>query len=626
MSTKKIKVNADNIFPVIKKFLYSDHEIFLRELISNAVDATEKIKHLSSMGKFNGQAGDTKIEVSIDKEARTLTIADKGIGMTSEEVEKYIADIAFSGAEEFMEKYKDEMDGKDLIGHFGLGFYSAFMVASKVELFSKSYKENSKGVRWECDGSPEYKIEEYDKKDRGTKIVLHIDKDSEEFLEEHKITELLNKYSKFVPVEIKFGEKEETVKEGEGDDAKETKIKVDNIINNISPAWTKSPSDLTDEDYKKFYRELYPMNFDEPLFHIHLNVDYPFNLTGILYFPKISRTMELQKDKIQLFQNQVFITDNVENIVPDFLNMLKGAIDSPDIPLNVSRSYLQADAAVKRISGHITKKVADKLNSMFKNDRKDFEQKWEDIKLIIEYGMLSEAKFFDKAKKFFLYPTVSGDFFTFDELMKKVKDAQTDKDGNTIILYAGNKDAQHSYIERAKDKGYEVLLLDSPIISHLIQKLEGEDQKIKFTRVDADSIDKLIAKDETIISKLSKEEEEKVKPEIVEAIGDAKFTVQMEALDSKDLPFLITVPEFMRRMNEMSQTGGGMMGMGQMPDMYNLVVNTNNDIITEILNEKDKERKNNLIKQSFDLAKLQQNLLKGKDLTDFIKRSVDLIK
>lgn len=626
MSTKKIKVNADNIFPVIKKFLYSDHEIFLRELISNAVDATEKIKHLSSMGKFNGQAGDTKIEVSIDKEARTLTIADKGIGMTSEEVEKYIADIAFSGAEEFMEKYKDEMDGKDLIGHFGLGFYSAFMVASKVELFSKSYKENSKGVRWECDGSPEYKIEEYDKKDRGTKIVLHIDKDSDEFLEEHKITELLNKYSKFVPVEIKFGEKEETVKEGEGDDAKETKIKVDNIINNISPAWTKSPSDLTDEDYKKFYRELYPMNFDEPLFHIHLNVDYPFNLTGILYFPKISRTMELQKDKIQLFQNQVFITDNVENIVPDFLNMLKGAIDSPDIPLNVSRSYLQADAAVKRISGHITKKVADKLNSMFKNDRKDFEQKWEDIKLIIEYGMLSEAKFFDKAKKFFLYPTVSGDFFTFDELMKKVKDAQTDKDGNTIILYAGNKDAQHSYIERAKDKGYEVLLLDSPIISHLIQKLEGEDQKIKFTRVDADSIDKLIAKDETIISKLSKEEEEKVKPEIVEAIGDAKFTVQMEALDSKDLPFLITVPEFMRRMNEMSQTGGGMMGMGQMPDMYNLVVNTNNDIITEILNEKDKERKNNLIKQSFDLAKLQQNLLKGKDLTDFIKRSVDLIK
>lgn len=626
MSTKKIKVNADNIFPVIKKFLYSDHEIFLRELISNAVDATEKIKHLSSMGKFNGEAGDTKIEVSIDKEARTLTIADKGIGMTSEEVEKYIADIAFSGAEEFMEKYKDEMDGKDLIGHFGLGFYSAFMVASKVELFSKSYKENSKGVRWECDGSPEYKIEEYDKKDRGTKIVLHIDKDSDEFLEEHKITELLNKYSKFVPVEIKFGEKEETVKEGEGDDAKETKIKVDNIINNVSPAWTKSPSDLTDEDYKKFYRELYPMNFDEPLFHIHLNVDYPFNLTGILYFPKISRTMELQKDKIQLFQNQVFITDNVENIVPDFLNMLKGAIDSPDIPLNVSRSYLQADAAVKRISGHITKKVADKLNSMFKNDRKDFEQKWEDIKLIIEYGMLSEAKFFDKAKKFFLYPTVNGDFFTFDELMKKVKDAQTDKDGNTIILYAGNKDAQHSYIERAKDKGYEVLLLDSPIISHLIQKLEGEDQKIKFTRVDADSIDKLIAKDETIISKLSKEEEEKVKPEIVEAIGDAKFTVQMEALDSKDLPFLITVPEFMRRMNEMSQTGGGMMGMGQMPEMYNLVVNTNNDIITEILNEKDKERKNNLIKQSFDLAKLQQNLLKGKDLTDFIKRSVDLIK
>jgi len=627
MAKGKINVTADNIFPVIKKFLYSDHEIFLRELVSNAVDATEKLKQLSSMGEFKGEVGNSKIEISIDKEAKTLTIKDRGIGMTSDEVEKYIADIAFSGAEEFMEKYKEELDGKDLIGHFGLGFYSAFMVADKVELYSKSFKDGSEAVRWECDGSPEYTIEATDKKeDRGTEIVLHIDKDSEEFLEDHRITELLNKYSKFVPVEIKFGEKDETVKEGEGDDAKETTVKVDNIINNTNPAWTKSPADLTDEDYKNFYRELYPMNFDDPLFHIHLNVDYPFNLTGILYFPKISKSMDIQKDKIQLYQNQVFITDNVENIVPDFLNMLKGAIDSPDIPLNVSRSYLQADAAVKRISGHITKKVADKLNSMFKNDREDFQNKWEDIKIIIEYGMLSEQKFFDRAKKFALYPTINGDHFTFEELTEKIKDTQTDKDGNTIVLYAGNKEAQHAYIERAKEKGYEVVLLDSPIISHLIQKIEGENEKIKFVRVDSDSIDKLINKDEVIISKLSKEDEEKLKPMIIDGVNDTKFTVQMESLDSKELPFLITVPEFMRRMNEMSQTGGGMMGMGQMPEMYNLVVNTNNEVISEILNEENADRKTDLVKQALDLAKLQQNLLHGEELTNFIKRSVELIK
>ena len=627
MAKGKINVTADNIFPVIKKFLYSDHEIFLRELVSNAVDATEKLKHLSSMGEYKGEVGDTKIDITIDKEARTLTIKDRGVGMTSEEVEKYIADIAFSGAEEFMEKYKDEMDGKDLIGHFGLGFYSAFMVASEVEIFTKSYKEGSEAVRWECDGSPEYVIESTDsKEDRGTEIVLHIDKDSDEFLEDHRISELLNKYSKFVPVEIKFGEKDETVKEGEGDDAKETTVKVDNIINNTNPAWTKAPADLSNDDYNNFYRELYPMNFEDPLFHIHLNVDYPFNLTGILYFPKISKTMDMQKDKIQLYQNQVFITDNVENIVPDFLNMLKGVIDSPDIPLNVSRSYLQADAAVKRISGHITKKIADKLNTMFKNDREDFQNKWEDIKIIIEYGMLSEEKFFDKAKAFALYPTVNNEFFTFEEFAEKVKDIQTDKDGNTIILYAGNKEAQYAYIERAKDKGYEVILLDSPIVSHLIQKIEGENEKIKFARVDADSIEKLINKDEVVISKLSKEEEEKLKPIIIEGISDTKYTVQMESLDSKELPFLITVPEFMRRMNEMSQTGGGMMGMGQMPEMYNLVVNTNNEVISEILNEESDERKSDLVKQAFDLAKLQQNLLHGEELTKFIKRSVELIK
>ncbi|MCK5782011.1 MAG: molecular chaperone HtpG [Flavobacteriales bacterium] len=627
MAKGKINVTADNIFPVIKKFLYSDHEIFLRELVSNAVDATEKLKHLSSMGEFKGEVGDTKIEISIDKEAKTLTIKDRGVGMTTEEVEKYITDIAFSGAEEFMEKYKDQMDGKDLIGHFGLGFYSAFMVASEVEIFTKSFKEGSEAVRWECDGSPEYTIESTDaKEDRGTEIVLHIDNDSDEFLEEHRISELLNKYSKFVPVEVKFGEKEETIKEGEGDDATETIVKVDNIINNTTPAWTKAPADLTDENYNDFYKELYPSNFNDPLFHIHLNVDYPFNLTGILYFPKISKSMDMQKDKIQLYQNQVFITDNVENIVPDFLNMLKGVIDSPDIPLNVSRSYLQADVAVKRISGHITKKVADKLNSMFKNDREDFQKKWDDIKIIIEYGMLSEQKFYDRAKKFALYPTVNNEHFTFEEFVEKIKDNQTDKDGNTVVLYAANKEAQHSYIERAKEKGYEILLLDSPIISHLIQKIEGENEKVKFTRVDSDAIDKLINKDEPIVSKLSKEEEDKLKPFVETAISDSKYTVQMEALDSKELPFLVTVPEFIRRMNEQAQTGGGMMGMGQMPEMYNLIVNTNNEIISEILNEENDERRNDLVKQAFDLAKLQQNLLHGEELTKFIKRSVDLIK
>ncbi|MCK5825156.1 MAG: molecular chaperone HtpG [Ichthyobacteriaceae bacterium] len=627
MAKGKINVTSENIFPVIKKFLYSDHEIFLRELVSNAVDATEKLKHLSTMGKIDGELGDTKIEVSIDKDARTLTIKDRGIGMTSEEVEKYITDIAFSGAEEFMEKYKEEMDGKDLIGHFGLGFYSAFMVAEQVEIFTKSHAKDSVATHWACDGSPEYTIEDTDQKqDRGTEIVLHIDKDSDEFLEEHRITELLNKYSKFVPVEIKFGTKEETITEGEGDDKTETKVTVDNIINNTAPAWTKQPSELTDENYNSFYKELYPMNFEDPLFHIHLNVDYPFNLTGILYFPKISKTMDLQKDKIQLYQNQVYITDNVENIVPDFLNMLKGVIDSPDIPLNVSRSYLQADAAVKRISGHITKKVADKLNSMFKEDREDFQQKWEDIKIIIEYGMLSEQKFYDKAKKFALFPTVKNEFFTIDELVEKTKANQTDKDGNTVILYSANKEAQHSYIERAEEKGYEVVLLDSPIVSHLIQKIEQENDKVKFVRVDADAIDKLIDKDEPIISKLSKEEEETLKPVVEGAISDSKYTVQMETLDSKDLPFIITVPEFMRRMKEQAQTGGGMMGMGQMPEMYNLVVNTNNELITEILNEKDEDRKGRLVRQGFDLAKLQQNLLHGADLTNFIRRSVDLIK
>ncbi|WP_428742817.1 molecular chaperone HtpG [Tenacibaculum sp.] len=637
MSKGNINVSVENIFPLIKKFLYSDHEIFLRELISNGTDATTKLKHLISIGEAKTELGDAKIEISIDKDAKTLTIKDQGIGMTMEEVEKYINQIAFSGAEEFLEKYKDDKNETGVIGHFGLGFYSAFMVADKVEIFTKSFKDEP-AAHWTCDGSPEYTLVEHDKSDRGTEIVLHIAEDSTEFLEEGKIRGLLTKYNRFNQVPIKFGTKKindpdftpQTTKDEDGKEVTEPhkQIEVDNIINNTEPAWTKKPADLEDEDYKNFYRELYPMQFEESLFHIHLNVDYPFNLTGILYFPKLTQNLDMQKDKIQLYQNQVFVTDNVEGIVPDFLQMLKGVIDSPDIPLNVSRSYLQADGAVKKISGYITKKVADKLSSLFKNNREDFEQKWNDIKVIIEYGMLSEEKFFDKAKKFALYPTVDNKFFTFDELVEKTKDAQTDKDGNHIILYAAHKDAQHSYIEDAKAKGYEVLLLDSPIVSHLMQKLEMEsgDAKVQFKRVDADHIDNLIKKDDTVISKLSDEEKEKLKPVIEEAVNNTSYTVQLEAMDSNASPFIITVPEFMRRMKEMSATGGGgMMGMGNLPEMYNLVVNTNHELVSEILNA-DEDKQKQLVTQAFDLAKLSQNLLHGEELTNFIKRSYELIK
>lgn len=636
MSKGNINVSVENIFPLIKKFLYSDHEIFLRELISNGTDATTKLKHLISIGEAKTELGDAKIEISIDKDAKTLTIKDQGIGMTMDEVEKYINQIAFSGAEEFLEKYKDDKNETGVIGHFGLGFYSAFMVADKVEIFTKSFKDEP-AAHWICDGSPEYTLVEHDKVDRGTEIVLHIAEDSTEFLEEGKIRRLLTKYNRFNQVPIKFGTKKindpdftpQTTKDEDGKEVTEPhkQIEVDDIINNTNPAWTKKPADLEDEDYKNFYRELYPMQFEESLFHIHLNVDYPFNLTGILYFPKLTQNLDMQKDKIQLYQNQVFVTDNVEGIVPDFLQMLKGVIDSPDIPLNVSRSYLQADGAVKKISGYITKKVADKLSSLFKNNREDFEQKWNDIKVIIEYGMLSEEKFFSKAKKFALYPTVDGKFFTFDELVEKTKDSQTDKDGNHIVLYAANKDAQHSYIEDAKAKGYEVLLLDSPIVPHLMQKLETEsgDAKVQFKRVDADHVDNLIKKDDTVISKLSDEEKEKLKPVIEGAVNNSSYTVQLEAMDSSASPFLITVPEFMRRMKEMSATGGGMMGMGNMPEMYNLVVNTNHELVSEILTANEDKQKQ-LVSQAFDLAKLSQNLLHGEDLTNFIKRSYELIK
>jgi len=634
MSKGNINVSVENIFPLIKKFLYSDHEIFLRELISNGTDATSKLKHLIAIGEAKIELGDAKIEISLDKEAKTLSIKDQGLGMTAEEVEKYINQIAFSGAEEFLDKYKDNEAG--IIGHFGLGFYSAFMVADKVDIITKSFKDEP-AAHWSCDGSPEYTLVEHEKSDRGTEIVLHIAEDSTEFLEESKISELLNKYNRFNQVPIKFGTKEindpeftpKTTKDKDGKETTEPhkQITVDKIINNTDPAWTKKPADLEAEDYTNFYRELYPTQFEESLFHIHLNVDYPFNLTGILFFPKLSPSMDMQKDKIQLYQNQVFVTDNVEGIVPDFLQMLKGVIDSPDIPLNVSRSYLQADGAVKKISGYITKKVGDKLASLFKNNREDFESKWNDIKVIIEYGMLSEDKFFDKAQKFALYPTVDDSFFTFEEFLEKTKDAQTDKDGNQIILYAANKDAQHSYIQSAKDKGYEVLLLDSPIISHLMQKLESSNDKVKFTRVDADHIDNLIKKDDTVISKLSDEEKETLKPMIENAVPKQTYTVQLEAMDSNASPFIITVPEFMRRMKEMSTSGGGgMMGMGNLPEMYNLVVNTNHALVGEILNTKTAKKRDRLISQSFDLAKLSQNLLHGEELTNFIKRSYDLIK
>lgn len=629
MTKGNINVSVENIFPLIKKFLYSDHEIFLRELISNATDATLKLKHLTSIGEAKVEYGNPKIEVKIDKDNKTLHIIDQGIGMTADEVEKYINQIAFSGAEEFIEKYKDK-NGKDagIIGHFGLGFYSAFMVAKKVEIITKSYTD-APAAHWTCDGSPEFTLEQADKTERGTEIILHIADDSEEFLKESRIRELLVKYNKFMPVPIKFGTRTETLPKPEGakeDDPAPT-LEVDNIINNPNPAWTKTPTDLKDEDYKNFYRELYPMQFEEPLFNIHLNVDYPFNLTGILYFPKLNHEMAVQKDRIQLYQNQVFVTDNVEGIVPDFLTMLRGVIDSPDIPLNVSRSYLQADGAVKKISSYITRKVADKLTSLFNDNREDFEKKWDDIKIVIEYGMLSEEKFFEKAQKFALYPTVDGTYYTYEELVEKIKANQTDKDDKLVILYAKDKDAQHAYISAAKDKGYEVLLLDSPIVPHLIQKLEAEKEKVSFVRVDGDHIDNLIKKDDAVISKLNDEEKETLKTTLEELVPKDKFSVQLEAMDSNANPFVITQPEFMRRMKEMSQTGGGgMFGMGNLPEMYNLVVNTNHELVSEILNTKTQKKKERLVNQALDLAKLSQNLLKGEELTAFIKRSYEMIK
>jgi molecular chaperone HtpG len=626
MTSGKINVSVENIFPLIKKFLYSDHEIFLRELISNGTDATLKLKHLTSIGEAKTEYGNPIIEIKIDKEGKKLHIIDQGIGMTSDEVEKYINQLAFSGAEEFLNKYEDSAKDSGIIGHFGLGFYSAFMVASKVEIFTKSFKDEP-AAHWTCDGSPEFTLEPHTKTDRGTEIVLHIAEDSLEFLEEYKIRELLTKYNKFMPIPIKFGTKKEALPKPEdaGDDYKAEYIDVDNFINNPNPAWTKQPSELSDEDYKSFYRELYPSQFEEPLFHIHLNVDFPFNLTGILYFPKLGSDLQIQKDKIQLYQNQVFVTDNVEGIVPEFLLMLKGVVDSPDIPLNVSRSGLQADSNVKKISNYITRKVADKLKSLFNENREDFEAKWSDIKIVLEYGMLSEPKFYEKSGDFVLYPTTENKYYTLAELKEATKDLQTDKDGKLVVLYASNKETQHSYIDIATNKGYQVLLLDSPIVSHLIQKLEADNENLTFARVDADHIDKLINKEEVQISKLSDTEKETLKTSL-EAVIPKAYSVQLESLDSDATPFIITQPEFMRRMKEMSQSGGGgMFGMSNMPEMYNLVVNANSELATSILQANEATQKE-LVKNALDLAKLSQGLLKGEELTAFVKRSFETLK
>lgn len=631
MAKGQINVQTENIFPIIKQFLYSDQEIFLRELISNAVDATQKLKTMGNLGDLKEDIGDTTIEVKIEEKKKTLSIIDKGIGMTAEEVDKYINQIAFSSAEEFVEKYKDKAS---IIGHFGLGFYSSFMVADKVEILTQSYQKGSKAVRWECDGSPNYTLEESEtKKKRGTEIKLHLSNDSKEFLEKNRIQSLLEKYCKFMPTPIKFGTKEETVQEKTGkkdkegkEETKEKKITKDNIINNTSPAWTKAPADLKEEDYHSFYRELYPMNFQDPLFHIHLNVDYPFNLTGILYFPKLKNNLEVQKDKIQLYSNQVFVTDSVEGIVPDFLTLLHGVIDSPDIPLNVSRSYLQSDSNVKKISNYISKKVADKLAELFKNDRKAFEEKWDNIKIFIEYGMLSDEKFAEKAKKFALYKTTDGKYFTFDEYKKEIEKAQTDKEKKTIFLYTTNLDEQYSYISVAKDKGYSVLIMDTPLTAHLVGKLEQSESNIGFTRVDGDTIDQLIKKEEEIPSKLNEEEENKLKPVIEGVLPKESFNVNFVSLSEKDQPMTITQAEFMRRMKDMSAVGGGgMMGMGNMPDSYDLKVNANHPLISKILNEKDSKKQKEMAKQAADLALLSQNLLKGEELSKFIKRSVQLI-
>ncbi|HEX2935647.1 MAG TPA: molecular chaperone HtpG [Bacteroidales bacterium] len=682
MQKGTIGVSTENIFPIIKKFLYSDHEIFLRELVSNAIDATQKLKALSSLGDFKGELGDLTIRVSLDKKKKTLTISDRGIGMTAEEVEKYINQIAFSSAEEFLTKYKNQINS--IIGHFGLGFYSAFMVSEKVEVITKSWKDDTKAVKWSCDGSPEYSMEETEKADRGTDIVLYIDKESEEFAEEFRINDLLKKYCRFLPVDIAFG------KEKEWKDGKEIETGKDKIINDTKPLWTRKPADLKHEDYVKFYRDLYPMS-DEPMFYIHLNVDYPFNLTGILYFPKIKNNIEIQKNKIQLYSNQVYVTDSVEGIVPDFLTLLHGVIDSPDIPLNVSRSYLQSDSNVKKISTHITKKVADRLEELFKNERPEFEKKWDHLKLFIEYGMVTDEKFYERAEKFTLLKNVDNKYFTLDEYKKLIKESQTDKNKNLVYLYSTDTVNQHSFIEAAKAKGYDVLSMEGQLDTHFINHLEPKLKESRFARVDSDVIERLIERDELPESKLSQEQQNDLRP-VFESVVSAKdhFFVQFETLSPDTQPIIITQNEFMRRMKDMSAMGGGMSFYGEMPNSYNLVVNTSHPLVAKVIEDKDKTlsaelskfteelkpveaekaelekatsgkkdeeipveqktkleeldkkageiqskreevlknygKNQKLVKQLIDLALLSNNMLKGEELTKFIKRSVDMIK
>lgn len=626
MQKGKINVQTENIFPIIKKFLYSDSEIFLRELVSNAVDATKKLKTLASVGELKGDMGDTTVEVILDSKAKTITVRDKGIGMTDEEIKKFINQIAFSSAEEWVAKYKTYEGDNSIIGHFGLGFYSAFMVSEKVEINTLSYKEGSEAVKWSCKGNPEFELGASKKTTRGTDVILHIDKDSEEFLNEERILGLLKKYCKFLPVEIVFGTEKETKKEKDKDGKeKEVTVEKPRVINNTKPAWTQKPTELKDEDYKNFYRELYPFSFEEPLFHIHLNVDYPFNLTGVLFFPKIKQQIEVQKNKIQLYCNQVFVTDSVEGVVPDFLTLLHGVIDSPDIPLNVSRSFLQSDSNVKKISSHISKKVADKLEELFKNNREEFEKKWDDIKLFIQYGMISEEKFKDRASKFCLLKNVDNKYFTFEEYENHIKTNQTNKDKKIVHIYATDKEEQHSFIDAVKEKGYDVLLLDTPIDSHFINMLESLLKDVSFVRVDAEVVDKLVNKEEELPSKLTDEQKNKLKEDIEKQIDKSSFNVVFENLSESDQPMIITQPEYMRRMKDMSALGGGMNFMGQMPDSYMLVTNSNHPAVYKISDEKDEKKKQKLIRQLVDLALISKNLLKGEKLTEFIKRSVDMI-
>ncbi len=629
MKTGHISVETENIFPIIKKFLYSDHEIFLRELVSNAVDASQKLKVLAKKGEYSGELGDLKVEVILNKDEKTLTVRDYGIGMNAEEIDKYINQIAFSGAEEFVKQYEGKDGAEQIIGHFGLGFYSAFMVARKVQIQSLARHENAQAVEWESNGTTEYSIKDIEKADRGTDIILHIAEDSEEFLEESRIRGILDKYCKFLPVPVIFGTKTEykddpSGEKDENDKVKQISYEVPNQVNNTEPTWTKKPVDLKDEDYSSFYRELYPMTFDEPLFHIHLNVDYPFNLTGILYFPKIKENVEVQRNKINLYSNQVFITDNVEEIVPEFLTLLHGVIDSPDIPLNVSRSYLQADGNVKKISTHITKKVADKLKEMFTKDREDFEKKYDDLRIFIEYGMLSDEKFAEKAKSFALVKTTDGKYFTLEEYKEHISAIQTDKDGKTIFLYTHDKEAQFSFVKAAKDRGYSVLELSGPLASHWIQKIEMTLENVSFARVDADTLDKLIKKDEEIPSKLTKEEEEKLKPVFEEVVDKEKFKIEFDSMSETEAPIVLTQPEFIRRMMEQQKLGGAGF-YGAFPETYNMVVNSNHPKISDVLNEKEKELQTKKAKQLADLALLSQGMLKGESLTEFVNRSIELI-